>query len=54
MIQLLLHLIGDYITQPHWIAINKTKSWYPAIIHGIIYTLPFLILTRDICALLII
>jgi hypothetical protein len=54
MTQLLLHLIGDYILQPHWIAVNKTKEIYPAAIHGIIYTIPFVILTQNIYCLLII
>ena len=35
-------------------ALNKKKYWWPAIVHGIIYTLPFLILTRSLWALLII
>lgn len=50
----LLHFIGDYITQSHWMALEKTKRWFPAIMHGVIYTLPFLFLTTSILAMLVI
>ena len=41
--QLLLgHLVGDYILQPEWMALNKSKNtkigWYAIIIHCLIYT----------------
>lgn len=45
MEQLILHLIGDYLTQSDWMAQNKTKWWVPAWIHASVYSLPFLILT---------
>lgn len=54
MEQLLCHLVGDYWLQNDWMALNKKKQWFPAIVHGIIYTLPFLLLTRSILALSII
>lgn len=44
MIQLILHLIGDYITQSDWMANNKTKRFWPAAAHAITYSLPFLLL----------
>jgi hypothetical protein len=44
MIQLLLHLLGDYVTQSHWMATNKTKAWLPALIHATIYSVPFLLI----------
>jgi hypothetical protein len=44
MIQLILHLIGDYVTQSDWMAQNKTKRFWPAMLHAIIYSLPFLLL----------
>lgn len=44
MEQLLLHLFGDYITQSDWMAQNKTKHVWPALIHGIVYSIPFLLL----------
>ncbi len=51
---LLLHFVGDYVTQSHWMATEKTKRHLPAVLHGLIYGAPFLILTRDPLALLII
>lgn len=42
MIQLILHLIGDYVTQSDWMALNKTKSTWAAFCHATIYSLPFL------------
>ena len=54
MEQLLCHFFADYWLQNDWMALNKKKHWWPAIIHGVIYTLPFLILTRSIPALLVI
>lgn len=51
---MLAHLVGDYLLQSHWMANEKTKRWWPAILHGIMYTLPFLLLTQSIPALLVI
>ncbi len=42
MYQLLLHLLGDYILQSHWMAQNKTKRHWPALCHAFAYSLPFL------------
>lgn len=39
----LLHLLGDYILQTDWMAINKTKRMYPAFVHGFVYSVPFYI-----------
>jgi len=44
MIQLILHLIGDYVTQSDWMAQNKTKRFAPAAAHAVVYSLPFLLL----------
>ncbi len=52
MEQLLLHLFGDYITQSDWMAQNKTKASFPAFVHALVYSLPFLLLTMHIPALL--
>ncbi len=41
MEQLILHLIGDYLTQSDWMAQNKTKAFWPACCHAIFYSLPF-------------
>ena len=48
------HLFGDYVIQTHHQAVEKTKRWLPAILHGVTYTLPFVLLTQSIPALLII
>ena len=45
MTQLILHLIGDYVTQSDWMANNKTKRFLPAFVHAIIYSVPFLLIT---------
>lgn len=41
--QIVAHLIGDYILQSDYMAMEKTKRWLPAAIHGLVYTLPFLL-----------
>lgn len=43
MLQLILHLIGDYVTQSDWMAQNKTKATWPALVHATIYSLPFML-----------
>jgi hypothetical protein len=45
--QLVAHAIGDYVIQSDWMANEKTKSWLPAIAHGLTYMLPFLFLTTS-------
>jgi hypothetical protein len=52
MLQLILHLFGDYVTQSDWMAQNKTKASFPAAVHALVYSLPFLLLTTHIVALL--
>lgn len=47
MDQVLCHLVGDYVLQNHAMATRKTSSWLWASIHALVYTLPFLALTRD-------
>lgn len=54
MEQLLLHLLGDYVTQTDWMAREKTKRWVPALVHVTVYTLPFLLLTTSVNALVFI
>lgn len=44
MEQLLLHLIGDYLTQTDWMATEKTKRSTAVVTHAIVYSLPFLLL----------
>lgn len=53
MSQLICHLIGDYILQNHWMALNKTKAWIPAIVHATLYCLPFLFLNPSALALFV-
>lgn len=48
----LLHFVGDYLTQTSWMANEKVKRWWPAWVHATIYTLPFILLTTSIPALL--
>ncbi len=31
---LLAHLVGDYLIQSDWMATEKVKRWWPAIVHG--------------------
>ena len=51
MPQLLLHLIGDYLLQSHDMATKKTsKAWW-CWYHCVVYTAPFLLLTRSPLAL---
>lgn len=51
---ILAHLVGDYIIQNQWMADNKQARWWPAIVHGITYTIPFLLITRSWLALLVV
>lgn len=54
MEQLLLHLIGDYLTQTHWMATEKTRRTLAAFCHATVYSLPFLLLTQSAAALFVI
>ncbi|MFE9424189.1 DUF3307 domain-containing protein [Kitasatospora sp. NPDC006697] len=51
---LLAHLIGDFVLQSDWMAVEKTRRWWPAIVHGATYGLPFLLFTRSPIALTVI
>lgn len=51
---LVAHLVGDYLLQSHWMAVEKVNKWLPAIAHGVTYTLPFLFITQSVPALLVI
>lgn len=44
MTQLILHCIGDYVTQSQWMVENKTKSGFAASAHATVYSLPFLLI----------
>lgn len=41
MIQLILHLFGDYVTQSDWMANRKTSSTWAAFCHATVYSFPF-------------
>jgi hypothetical protein len=53
MEQILLHLIGDYVTQTNKMAMYKASSWLWASLHGLIYALPFLLVGSSIAVLVI-
>ena len=54
MIQLILHLIGDYVTQTDWMAKTKTSNSVAAGSHAIVYSLPFLLLQPSATAFAVI
>jgi hypothetical protein len=54
MEQLLVHVFGDYWTQSCWMGLNKSKKTLPCLIHVLIYTSCFLILTTSWKALAVI
>lgn len=54
MEQLILHMFGDYITQTNWMATNKTKHTFVAVLHATVYSLPFLLLGPSLNALVMI
>jgi hypothetical protein len=45
---LLAHLAGDYLLQSDWMATQKVRRWWPAVVHGLTYLLPFLLITRSL------
>lgn len=57
MEQLLIHLVGDYVIQNDWMALNKKKrNWIGELacqIHCITYSLPFLFVGSWFSVLLI-
>jgi hypothetical protein len=52
--QIVAHLVGDYITQSHWMATEKTKRSLAAAIHAVVYSIPFALITTNPIALAII
>lgn len=51
---LLAHLVGDYLLQSDWMAVEKTKRWWPAVAHGLTYTAPYALVTQSLLALAVI
>ena len=55
MLLLILHLIGDYVTQTDKLATEKTSRFSMALIHAFIYSIPFWIfLDLSVTAFLVI
>ena len=54
MEQLLVHLLGDFVLQSDYCATNKNKKSLPCLLHVLIYTSCFLLLTQSWKALLVI
>jgi hypothetical protein len=54
MEQLLLHLIGDYVTQTDWMARTKVRASFAAFCHALVYSLPFLLLSPSLTAFAVI
>jgi len=54
MEQLLCHVFADYCTQSDWMALNKSKRTWPCLVHVLLYTACFLVLTTSWKALLVI
>lgn len=50
----LAHMVGDYVIQSDWMACEKVHRWWPAVVHGVTYGLPFLLVTQSVAALLVI
>jgi hypothetical protein len=54
MEQLLLHLVGDYVTQTDWMARSKVSTTFAALCHAVVYSLPFLLLSPSLAAIAVI
>lgn len=51
---LLCHFVGDFILQSDWMALNKSRSSLHCLVHVLVYTACFLVLTVSWKALLFI
>jgi len=52
--QLLCHLVPEFLLQNDWMRLNKTNSWFAALLHTIIYQAFFWLLTGNWVAILVI
>lgn len=52
--QLVAHAVGDYLLQSDWMAARKTSRLWIALVHGVTYALPFLLLSPSPAALAVI
>lgn len=50
--QFLIHCFSDYWLQNGYMATNKKKDFKVALLHAVVYTIPFLLLTKSLLALL--
>ena len=37
------HLVGDFILQNEWMAVNKKSRTVPCLVHVVVYLIPFLV-----------
>ena len=54
LLGILAHFIGDYPIQSHKMATRKTIEWKWALIHAMVYGIPFLFLVQDYAQWLVI
>ena len=52
--QLIAHAVGDYVLQSEWMAVEKTKRSWPALVHCLFYLIPFLFITQNPATLAVI
>lgn len=50
MEQLIAHAFGDYILQSDWMALGKRKNFWIAMVHALVYSLPFLFFRPSLLA----
>ena len=51
---LIAHLIGDFIIQNDWMAVNKKKSSFACLVHVMTYLIPFLLCSLSWVQILVI
>lgn len=54
MEQLIAHAFGDYVLQSDWMALKKRRSFGVALVHALVYSVPFVLLCRSLEAWLVI
>ena len=52
--QIIAHLVGDYILQSDWMAREKTRNSFACLLHVVVYSLPFLLITQNPATLAVI
>jgi Protein of unknown function (DUF3307) len=52
--QIVMHAIGDYVLQSDWMALEKTKRFWPAAVHAWWYSIGFIVFRPSITAWLVI